>query len=63
MMVTYVPTILMNLINQAVIYNRNDNRYDLITTVNMTCMMVLASVYLSGKFRFKFYFSLINLSI
>ena len=67
-MVTYVPTILMNLINQAIYFyycfedtNRsniskhlnsayfNFISFDLVVTVNVTCMMVLASVYLSGQ--------------
>ena len=43
--VTYLPTILMNLINQATNYGKNN--YDLVMTVNITCMMVLASVYIS----------------
>ena len=46
-MVTYLPTILMNLINQATNYITSDNKYDILFTVNITCMMVLASIYLS----------------
>ena len=46
-MVTYLPTILMNMINQATNYISGDTKYDLIYTINITCMMVLASVYLS----------------
>ena len=46
-MVTYLPTILMNMINQATNYITSDNKYDIIFTVNITCMMVLASIYLS----------------
>ena len=46
-MVTYLPTILMNVMNQAVVYIRTENKFDLIITVNITCMMVLASMYLS----------------
>ena len=46
-MVTYLPTILMNIINQATNYINADTKYDLIYTINITCMMVLASVYLS----------------
>ena len=42
--VTYLPTILMNIINQATVYVSG---YDIIITVNITCMMVLTSVYLS----------------
>ena len=49
-MVTYLPTILMNIVNQATNYIRmtnNDDKYSLIYSINITCMMVLASVYLS----------------
>ena len=46
-MVTFLPTILMNLINQASNYITGDTKYDLVYTINITCMMVLASVYLS----------------
>ena len=46
-MVTYLPTILMNMINQATNYIRGDDKYSMIYTVNITCMMVLASIYLS----------------
>ena len=46
-MVTYLPTILMNLINQATNYISGDTKYDMIYTINITCMMVLASIYLS----------------
>ena len=46
-MVTYLPTILMNMINQVTNYINGDTRYDLVFTINITCMMVLASVYLS----------------
>ena len=46
-MVTYLPTILMNLINQATNYITGEDKYSLIYTINITCMMVLASVYLS----------------
>ena len=46
-MVTYVPTLLMNIINQATTYIRMYEKYELIITVNITCMMVLTSVYLS----------------
>ena len=45
MLVTYLHTIMMNLINQATIYI--DNNFDLLLTINITCMMVLASVYIS----------------
>ena len=46
-MVTYLPTILMNMINQATNYLTGDSKYDMIFTINITCMMVLASIYLS----------------
>ena len=46
-MVTYLPTILMNLINQATSYLHGQGKYSLVITVNITCMMVLTSVYLS----------------
>ena len=46
-MVTYLPTILMNMINQATNYISGEDKFTMIYTVNMTCMMVLASVYLS----------------
>ena len=46
-LVTYLPTVLMNIINQAVVYLVSDSSQDLIITVNITCMMVLTSVYLS----------------
>ena len=37
----------MNVINQAPNYISSTDRYELVITVNITCMMVLASVYLS----------------
>ena len=46
-MITYVPTILMNIINQATNFLTGDTKYDIIITVNITSMMVLASIYLS----------------
>ena len=46
-MVTYLPTILMNIVNQATNYITGDDKFSMIYTVNMTCMMVLASIYLS----------------
>ena len=45
--VTYLPTILMNIINQFSNYIRGEEKYSMIYTINITCMMVLASVYLS----------------
>ena len=47
LLVTYIPTLLMNIINQATNYINTKDNYVLIITVNITCMMVLASVYLS----------------
>ena len=46
-MVTYLPTILMNMINQATNYISGEDKYSMIYATNITCMMVLASVYLS----------------
>ena len=46
-METYLPTILMNMINQFSNYITGDTKYDMIYTINITCMMVLASIYLS----------------
>ena len=43
----YLPTLLMNIINQATNYIFSPDKYELIITVNITCMMVLASIYLS----------------
>ena len=37
----------MNMINQASNYITGNTRFDLVYTINITCMMVLASVYLS----------------
>ena len=37
----------MNMINQASNYITGSTRFDLVYTINITCMMVLASVYLS----------------
>ena len=46
-LVTYLPTILMNIINQATNYINASSKYDNIFTMNITCMMVLSGVYLS----------------
>ena len=46
-MVTYLPTLLINLINQATNYIPGNNKFEMIYTINITCMMVLASIYLS----------------
>ena len=37
----------MNFVNQATNYLTSHNKYDILFTVNITCMMVLASIYLS----------------
>ena len=47
LLVTYLPTILMNMINQATNYIKDEDKYSIIYTVNITCMMVLASIFLS----------------
>ena len=44
---TYLPTVLMNMINQATNYITTEDKYSLILQTNITCMMVLASIYLS----------------
>ena len=48
-MVTYVPTVLMNIINQATNYITGEEKFNLIYTINITCMMVLTSIYLSAS--------------
>ena len=45
--VTYLPTILMNIINQSTNYLDNSQFLEAIITVNITCMMVLAALYIS----------------
>ena len=45
--VSYVPSLLMNTINQASVFIKGENKYDLSLTINITIMMVLASIYLS----------------
>lgn len=47
MMVTYFPTLLMNILNQATLYIIVENKYDIIINVNITSLMVLASIYLA----------------
>ena len=37
----------MNVINQATNYISGASKYDLVYTINITSMMVLASIYLS----------------
>ena len=46
-LVTYLPTILMNIINQSTNYVEFSAKCEFIITVNITCMMVLASLYIS----------------
>ena len=46
-LVTYLPTILMNIINQSANYVRSSGSCEFVATINVTCMMVLASVYIS----------------
>ena len=46
-MITYLPTILMNIINYASNFIISESRYDLLYTINITSMMVLTSIYLS----------------
>ena len=46
-MVTYLPTILINLTNQATNYIPGTDKYSIIYKINTTIMMVLASIYLS----------------
>ena len=45
--VTYLPTILMNIINQSTIYLDIQEFLEAIITVNVTCMMVLSALYIS----------------
>ena len=45
--VTYLPTILMNIINQSTNYLDNSQFLEAIITVNITCMMVLSALYIS----------------
>ena len=47
LIVSFLPSLLMNCINQASVYVSGDSKYDLIFTINITIMMVLASIYLS----------------
>ena len=46
-MMNYIPALLMNIINQATNYITGDSKYDLIITVNITSMVVLATIYMS----------------
>ena len=46
-MMTYIPVLMMNIINQATNYITGDTKYDLIITVNITSMVVLATIYMT----------------
>ena len=46
-LVTYLPTFLINTINQATNYFDSGEHFEAIVTVNLTCMMVLSSLYIS----------------
>ena len=46
-LVTYLPTLLMNIINQATNYISSPDKYETIFEINVTCMMVLSSIYLA----------------
>ena len=39
----------MNLINHMSIFITGESKYEIIITVNVTCMMVLASIYLGKR--------------
>ena len=43
MLVTFLPTLLMNIINQATVFASKENNKEFIITINVTCMMVLTS--------------------
>ena len=47
LLVTYLPTFLMNIINQMMNYITTSDKYAVVISVNTTCMMALTSVYLS----------------
>ena len=47
LIVNFMPSLLLNIINQASVYLKGENKYDLVITVNITIMMVLTSIYLS----------------
>ena len=46
-LVTYFPTILMNIINQVTNYFVGDEFFGDVVAVNITCMMVLSSIYVA----------------
>ena len=43
---TYLPTVMMNMINQATMYIDREKFFETIMTMNITCMTVLASLYI-----------------
>ena len=43
---TYLPTVMMNVINQATMYIDRERFFETIMTTNITCMTVLASLYI-----------------
>ena len=45
--VTYLPTIIMNIINQATVYLDVNQFLEAIIMVNITCLMVLSALYIS----------------
>ena len=45
LMTTYLPTVMMNLLNQATMYIDRDRFFETIITMNITCMTVLASLF------------------
>ena len=47
LLVTYLPTILMNIINQATNYFIGEEFFGDVIAVNLTCMMVLSSIYIA----------------
>ena len=46
-LVTYIPTIIMNIINQSTNYFVGDEFFGDVIAVNITCMMVLSSIYIA----------------
>ena len=46
-LVTYLPTILMNVINQMTNYFKGDDIFGNVIMINLTCMMVLSALYIS----------------
>ena len=47
LLVTYLPTLLINIVNQATNFITSSEKHESLIQVNITCMMVLASIYLS----------------